>query len=302
MADLVQALREAGLPDVVADAPAAPLTTLRVGGPIDALVTVNHVEELQLLGSVADELGAPAIVIGRGSNLLVADAGFSGVAVRLGPSFRDIVIDGHVVTAGAAAAQPTVARLVAEAGLAGLGWMAAVPGSIGGAVRMNAGAHGGETRDVLRDATVVTLGRGARAWTPSDLDFGYRHSAVGNTDVVVAATFELEPGDADTIRDEMDEIRRWRREHQPLNEPNCGSVFTNPPGDSAGRLIEAAGCKGHAEGGATVSTRHANFIVTRPGARASDVAAVIDHVIAVVAERAGVTLSTEVIRVGWETD
>lgn len=302
MADLVAALRAAGLTDVVADAPAAPLTTLRVGGPLAALVAVRDAEELEAVGRVVVERAAATIVIGRGSNLLVAEAGFPGVAIRLGPAFRDVTIDGHVVTAGAAAAQPTVARLVAEAGLAGLGWMAAVPGSIGGAVRMNAGAHGGETREVLRTATVVTLGSGARTWTVDELAFGYRHSAVGEDDVVVDATFDLEPGDPDTIRKEMEEIRRWRREHQPLNEPNCGSVFTNPPGDSAGRLIEAAGCKGYEVGGAKVSERHANFIVTRPGARASDVAAVIDHVIAVVAERAGVTLSTEVIRVGWETD
>ncbi|MDX1509945.1 MAG: UDP-N-acetylmuramate dehydrogenase [Nitriliruptorales bacterium] len=302
MADLVEALRAAGVSDVVTDAPAAPLTTLRVGGPLAALVTVRDGAELEAVGRVVRDLEAATIVVGRGSNLLVADAGFRGVAIRLGPAFRDVTIEGTVVTAGAAAAQPTVARLVAEAGLAGLGWMAAVPGSIGGAVRMNAGAHGGETRQLLRAATIVTLGSGARAWTPDELDFGYRHSAVGEGDVVVHATFALEAGDPDAIRREMEEIRNWRREHQPLNEPNCGSVFTNPPGDSAGRLIDAAGCKGYEVGGATVSTRHANFIVTRPGATARDVAAVIDHVIATVAEVAGVTLQTEVVRVGWETD
>jgi len=301
MPDLVTALRDAGLDDVVSDAPAGPLTTLRVGGPLHALVTVNRPEELEVVGRVATTRGADVIVVGRGSNLLVADTGFPGIALRLGHGFRQVHIDGRVVEAGAAAALPTVARLVAETGLVGLAWMAAVPGSVGGAVRMNAGAHGGETRDLLREATVTRLGERPRRWTPAELDFGYRHSALTASDVVLDATFELESGDVEQIRRDMDEIRTWRREHQPLNEPNCGSVFTNPPNDSAGRLVEMAGCKGLRVGGAMVSQRHANFIVTRPGATADDVSQLIEQVTEAVVRTHGVRLATEVVRVGWET-
>lgn len=298
MADLATRLREAGVADVVAQAPAGPLTTLRVGGPLAALVTLNRIEELEAVGAVAAAAAVETIVVGRGSNLLVDDAGFPGIALRLGDAFRQVTIIGSAVHAGGAAALPTVARLAADAGLHGLAWMAAVPGTIGGAVRMNAGAHGGETRDRLREVTVARLGDGMRTWTPADLAFDYRHSGLTAVDVVLDADFTLEPGDAEAIRHEMDEIRAWRRAHQPLNEPNCGSVFTNPAGDSAGRLIDSSGCKGLRVGGATVSQRHANFIVTRPGASARDVGELIERVIAAVQEAHGVTLQTEVVRVG----
>lgn len=299
MGDLVAALESAGVTDVTAGETAAPLTTLRVGGPIGALVTIEDERELEAVGAVARSLGVEVLVVGRGSNLLVADEGFDGIVMRLGRPFRRIEIEGTTLTAGASAPMPTVAREAAEAGLAGLAWMAAVPGTIGGGVRMNAGAHGGDVASNLVAARIHDLNVGATATRGVDeLDFAYRHSNVAASDVVLEATFRMLQGSAEQLRSEMDEIRTWRREHQPLNEPNCGSVFTNPPGDSAGRLIEEAGCKGLTIGGASVSQRHANFIVTKPAATAADVVALIREVTAEVERVHGITLRTEVVTVG----
>lgn len=164
---------------------------------------------------------------------------------------------------------------------------------------MNAGAHGGQMRDHLVTVEIVRLTSGTReTWPVEALGLTYRHSELPGDAVVVGATLELDAGDAATVREEIASIRRWRREHQPLNEPNCGSVFTNPPGDSAGRLIDAAGGKAMVVGGATVSERHANFIVTRPGATADDVATLIRRIQQRVAATAGVDLVAEVVQLG----
>lgn len=299
MSDLVAALAAAGVAEVAGDETAASLTTLRVGGGLAALVTVADVGELKAVGDVARSQHADVLVVGRGSNLLLADEGFDGIVVRLGRSFRHVDVNGTTLTAGGAAPMPTVAKQAAEAGLAGLAWMAAVPGTIGGGVRMNAGAHGSDVAASLVETRIHDLHSGETTVRRVDeLELAYRHSNVARHDVVLDAIFHLAAGSADQVRAEMDEIRAWRREHQPLNEPNCGSVFTNPPGDSAGRLIEAAGCKGLTIGGASVSQRHANFIVTRPEATAADVAALIGEVIEEVQRVHGITLSTEVVAVG----
>jgi UDP-N-acetylmuramate dehydrogenase len=178
-----------------------------------------------------------------------------------------------------------------------------VPGTLGGAVRMNAGAHGSELSDHLLEVDVVRLCSGTRETWPADLlGLTYRHSDLPHDAVVVSATLRLARGERDEIREEIQEIRSWRREHQPSNEPSCGSVFTNPPGDSAGRLVDAVGGKGLTVGGATVSQRHANFIVTSPGARASDVHRLITRLQHEVEERFGVRLRPEVVMVGDFTD
>ncbi len=284
--------------EVTPGAPLSALTTLRVGGPVRALVRAESDEDLAVVGRAAEAYGVPTLVVGRGSNLLIGDLGWDGIAIVLGRGFRGVEIDpaSGRVRAGAAEPLPALSVRVADAGLGGFAWAAAVPGSLGGAVRMNAGAHGGEMSQALVEVEVFRLGSRVReVWAPSALGLRYRHSDLPTDGVVVAATLAFESAAPDEVRDEIAEIRAWRREHQPLNEPNCGSVFTNPPGDSAGRLIDAAGAKGLRIGGAQVSERHANFIVTQPGARAADVLALIDEVRTRVRESAGIDLVPEVV-------
>ena len=295
---LAAALRDVGA-DVAEDVPLAALTTLRVGGPARLLATV--VDEGSLAGAlrVATSAGLPWIVVGRGSNLLVPDAGWPGLAVRLEGGLRTIEVDGATVRAGAAAPLPTVANRAAEAGLGGFAWGVAVPGSVGGAVRMNAGAHGADMADALVSARLLRAGADAAEDVPvGRLGLRYRGSDVPADAVVTAAVLRLVAREASAVRAEMDDIRVWRREHQPLHAATCGSVFTNPPGGSAGRLIEEAGLKGHRVGGAMVSPTHANFIETLPGSRADDVLRLIDEVRAAVARRTGVDLAVEVVVLG----
>lgn len=284
---------------VTADASLAELSTLRVGGRARALLRAETDRDLAMAGRLCHEHDVPWVVLGRGSNLLVSDAGWPGVVIQLGKGFRGVEIDGGRVRAGAAEPLPTLAVRVADAGLAGFGWACAVPGSVGGAVRMNAGAHGGDMAAHLVEVEVVRLRSGTReTWPSALLGLGYRSSALPDDAVVVAAVLQLPPGDAASVRAEMRSIRAWRRAHQPLNEPNCGSVFTNPPGDSAGRLIDEAGLKGTRVGGAQVSERHANFVVTRPGGTAADVAELIHLVQGRVLAATGVELVPEVTRLG----
>jgi UDP-N-acetylmuramate dehydrogenase len=283
--------------EVLVDEPLARHTTLRVGGPARALVTVDTEAALEHVAKVAAELGMPWFVLGRGSNLLVADEGWPGVAVRLGRGLRAIRIDGSRVLCGGAAPLPTVALQTAEAGLAGFAWGCAVPGSIGGGVRMNAGAHGADMSDAVLEARVFDAAtRTFTVWSAERLAFAYRSSALPSTAVVTSVVLELQPGQPDALLAEIDRIRDWRRAHQPLNRPSCGSVFTNPPGASAGGLIEAAGLKGARIGGAEVSDLHANFIVTDPGATATDVWQLIHHVRVEVARHSGIELRPEVVR------
>lgn len=299
MADPVAELAERCAGTVTADAPMAEHTTLRVGGPARALVEVEADDDLAAVGEVCRRHGLPWLVVGRGSNLLVADAGYAGVVVTLGRAYRGVDIDGERVHAAAAEPLPALAMRVARAGLAGFAWAAAVPGSLGGGVRMNAGAHGGCLADHLVSAELMRLESGVReVWPVDTLGLGYRDSELPHDAVVVTATLQLERGPVETVEHEIREIRRWRREHQPINEPNCGSVFTNPPDDSAGRLIEAVGGKDLAVGGARVSSRHANFIVTDRDATAADVRALIRRLSERVADRFDVTLRPEVVMVG----
>jgi UDP-N-acetylmuramate dehydrogenase len=296
---LVDDLRAAGIEQVRGDASLAELTTLRVGGRARALVTAERDADLAAVGRACLAHGAPWAVVGRGSNLLVSDAGWPGVAIQLGRGFRGIETDGALVRAGAAEPLPTLAVRVADAGCGGFAWACSVPGTLGGAVRMNAGAHGGEMADHLVEADLVRLRTGTReTWPLATLGLSYRHSDLPDDAVVVAATLRLPAADPATVRDEISSIRAWRRAHQPLNDPNCGSVFTNPPGDSAGRLIDAAGGKSIRVGGAGVSELHANFITTEPGATASDVRGVIRRVQERVLAAAGVLLRPEVVMLG----
>jgi UDP-N-acetylmuramate dehydrogenase len=295
---VIAALRDAGV-EVHPGSSLADLTTLRVGGPARALVVAERDADLVAVADVCRDHDLPWLVVGRGSNLLIADDGWPGVALTLGRGYRGIEVDGTRARLGAAEPLPTVAVRLADAGLGGAAWAAGVPGTIGGAVRMNAGAHGTETADHLVEVDLVRLRSGVReTWPAAACGLSYRASELPDDAVVVRAIWELERADRDTVRAQIREVRDWRRTHQPVNEPNCGSVFANPPGDSAGRLIEDVGAKGLRVGGAEVSTKHANFIVTRPGATAADVASLIAQVQDRVEAAHGVRLRAEVVVAG----
>jgi len=281
------------------DAPLGSRTTYRVGGT--AALGVEPADEGALVDvarALAD-LAVPVLVVGNGSNLLVADAGFAGLVVVLGAGFEGLVIEGTDVRAGGALALPTLARRTAAAGLTGLEWAVGVPGTVGGAVRMNAGGHGSDTAATLVSYRVVDLASATVADRPAaDLAATYRHTSVTPTDVVVEATHRLSTGDPAEGKATIDEIVRWRRAHQP-GGANAGSVFTNPPGDSAGRLIDACGLKGLRIGTAEVSPKHANFIQADKDGSADDVRRVMDRVRGEVAAATGVELTTEVRMIGF---
>jgi UDP-N-acetylmuramate dehydrogenase len=287
---------------VARDVPLGPFTTYRVGGPAALFVEVEDEATLSAVSAAtAAEPGrVPTLVVGKGSNLLVADAGFPGLALRLGGPFAEVAVDGLDVHAGGAAPLPVLARQTAGAGLTGLEWAVGVPGTVGGGVRMNAGGHGSDIAATLVEVRVVDLRTGEDGVvSTADLHLGYRRSSVRPEHVVARATFRLTAGDADAATAEIAEIVRWRRDNQP-GGPNAGSVFTNPEGDSAGRLIEAAGAKGRRLGTAEVSTKHANFIQADPGGSADDVRALMLEVQAVVREATGVELEPETRLIGFD--
>ena len=282
------------------DAPLGPRTTYRVGGSAAVLVVVHDLADLVAMATITATDGTDTLVVGRGSNLLVADRGFPGVALALGEGFDFEEIVGDLVVAGAARALPVLARSTVAAGLTGFEWAVGVPGSIGGAVRMNAGGHGADMAAALVAVTVVDMRSGTAGERPAEaLDLRYRHSALGAHEVVADARLQLALGDRDRSERTLAEIVRWRREHQPGGQ-NAGSVFTNPPGDSAGRLIDVAGCKGLRVGSAMVSSKHANFIQADPGGSADDVLAVMQEVRARVSERTGIELVPETHLIGFE--
>lgn len=281
------------------EAPLGARTTYRVGGPAAILVEADSVQDLSRVSDAVAASGLPTLVVGKGSNLLVADAGFPGIAVALGPSFEAIAIEGTDVTAGGAASLPVLARRTAAEGLTGLEWAVGVPGTVGGGVRMNAGGHGSDMAATLRSIHAFDLRTGDHGVVvASDLALGYRCSAVGPGTVVVDATFGLVAGDADAATAAVKEIVRWRREHQPGGQ-NAGSIFTNPPGDSAGRLVDVAGCRGLRHGTAEVSPKHANFIQADPEGSADDVADLIRLVVERVRVETGVELRPEVRLAGF---
>jgi UDP-N-acetylmuramate dehydrogenase len=281
------------------DASMAPLTTLRVGGPADRLAAPESVEELVSLLEVAAEAGVPAFLLGKGSDIVVADAGIRGLVIRTRAD--EVSIDGRRLRAEAGTSMTALAKRCAREGLAGFDWAISIPGSFGGAVWANAGAHGGEMAQVLREIEAWDPAARRRVvLAPADCAFSDRESRFKHTgEVVLAATIELERGEPEAISARIAEHQAQRKATQPLADQNAGSVFRNPPGDHAGRLIDAAGLKGHRIGSAQVSTLHANFIVTDRGTgRAADVRAVGDHVRRTVAERFGIHLQYEIEFVG----
>lgn len=282
------------------DVPIGPLTTYRVGGPAALFGRAESERDLEEAARLVGERGLPVLVVGKGSNLLVSDRGFPGLAIALGEGFEWIDAEDALVKAGGAVALPVLARKTAALALTGLEWAVGVPGSVGGAVRMNAGGHGSDVSRVLARCRLFDVADGsAEERTGEQMDFAYRHSAVRPSQVVVWAQFRLAAGDKADSERQIAEIVQWRRENQPGGR-NAGSVFTNPPGDSAGRLIDAAGLKGHSVGSAHVSPKHANFIQAAEGGSAHDVYALIQEVQRLVQERMGVLLEPELRLIGFD--
>jgi UDP-N-acetylmuramate dehydrogenase len=301
--DAVAVALERALPGrITRAAPSSALTTYRCGGPVALLARLDREADLVALARIVGaEPAVPLLVIGRGSNLLIADGGFDGVGIVLAGEFERIDLDvpRNEVDAGGAVPLPVLARQSAKAGIAGLEFYVGIPGSVGGALRMNAGGHGSETADVVVCARVLPLHGGEIREVDTDaLGLGYRVSALGPADVVLSARFAGSADSPEACAERIDEIVRWRREHQPGGQ-NAGSVFTNPPGDSAGRLVDACGLKGAHVGGVVVSEKHANFFAASPGARASDVLALIRLVQERVEAATGVRLVPELQLVGF---
>jgi UDP-N-acetylmuramate dehydrogenase len=283
----------------VPDAPLASFTTYRAGGAAALLVADAGPDDLRAVADAVRASGLAVLVVGRGSNLLVADGGFPGIVVTLGEALATVEVDGSTVVAGGGATLPVVARRSATAGLTGFEWAVGVPGSIGGAVRMNAGGHGSDMAAVLSGVHVFDVGTGEDGWVPVDaLHLGYRRSSLRPAQVVVAARLQLAPGDREASEAEIASIVRWRRANQP-GGANAGSVFANPGSRSAGELIDTCGLKGHRHGSAHVSNKHANFIQVDEGGSADDVCALMAEVRARVADATGEVLHAETRLVGF---
>jgi UDP-N-acetylmuramate dehydrogenase len=287
------------------DEPLARFTTMRVGGPADLFATVHNVFELRALVRFARGRGLPHMILGRGSDIVISDRGIRGLVIQ--DRAEGSRIDGERYTADAGVPMARAATETQKAGLTGLEFGLAIPGTVGGAVWANAGAHESDVAGVLESARVLDAD-GREAVVPvEELGLAYRDSRFkhatgeGPFELILDATFRLEPADPDVIKARLDDIRRWRQAHQPLGQASAGSVFRNPPGDSAGRLIEAVGLKGHRIGGASVSEKHANFIVNDQKGTAADVRRLGDHVRTTVAAQTGIELVYEVEFVGdWE--
>lgn len=285
---------------VLANQPLAPFTSFRVGGPAAVLVEAEDEADLRVIGEVVAEHDLPVLVLGRGTNVLIGDGGFGGVVVRTGKGF-EWIREGkeHELEAGGGLSLPVVANYAAKRCMSGMEFAVAIPATVGGAVRMNAGAHGSSVSEVLRSARIFRLAERIGEDLPvAALQMSYRRTTLGATDIVCSARFGLQPGSLGEIKARMDMHRKHRTRTQPSEAPNAGSMFKNPPGSSAGELIERAGLKGHRVGGAEVSGKHANFFLAHSGARAQDVYDLMAHVQSVVWDNFGVMLLPEVRIVG----
>jgi len=285
-------------PRLRAAMPLAELTSFRIGGPADLFVTVEDETELMCAKAAAYRAGVPCFCLGAGTNLLVSDRGMRGLVVRLGDGFGKIEIDGVKVVAGAAAAFGALVQAVVDRGLEGLEFGEGIPGTVGGGLVMNAGAFGGEIARVVTLVHGVTVAGEAIALTHDEVKFAYRRTELPPHFIITRVDFELARGDRAQLMVRVAEIRAKRALRQPGGVPNAGSIFKNPPGNFAGRLLEGAGLKGTRLGGAAFSDKHANFIVNLGGAQAAEVRALIEMARNKVREQSGVWLEPEVKLVG----
>lgn len=302
MEQIIQEMKNIGIQDVRVNEPLSRHTTWKVGGPADLLIYPRNKEELEQAMQVVYRHQIPWRVIGRGSNLLVRDGGIRGVVFKLDEGFNELKVDGTRVTAGGGYSTILLATMTSRQGLTGLEFAAGIPGNVGGAVYMNAGAHGSDISKVLHSATVLLETGEWVTLSNEEMEFRYRTSVLQTKlkGIVTEASFTLEYGERDEIMSRLTSYKDRRRKTQPLQYPCAGSVFRNPPGDYAGRLIQEAGLKGFRIGDAEVSTTHANFIINRGNATAKNVLQLIEHIIQTIDEKYNIRLEPEVQVVGEE--
>lgn len=278
-------------------------TTFRIGGPAGYFVSPSGETELGRIIRLCREEGMPYFILGNGSNLLVSDQGYQGVMIRMGDGFSFLQKEKQEYTIGSGMLLSRIAREALEDSLTGFEFAAGIPGSLGGAVVMNAGAYGREMKDVIQKARVMTAEGEILELSAAELELGYRSSCIlRNRYIVLSATLHLEEGTRQQIREQMEDLAARRREKQPLEYPSAGSTFKRPAGYFAGKLIEDAGLRGFQVGGAQVSEKHCGFVINREQATAEDVRSLCRQVSRRVKETAGVDLETEVRMIGWESD
>ena len=274
-------------------------TSFRIGGNADIYISPKSSEEIQSILFLAKKYDVPVTVMGNGSNLLVSDKGIRGIVIQIGEDMSTILVKGEKITAQAGALLKTIGEKALQSSLEGFAFAAGIPGSLGGAVRMNAGAYGGEIKDILVEAEVLTEDLQIKKFSTQQLQFSYRHSIIPEKGyIVLSATFLLKKGNQKEIAQKMTELAQQRREKQPLNFPSAGSIFKRPQGYFAGKLITDAGLKGYSIGDAQVSQKHGGFIVNKGNATCADVLALIEHCQKTVFEKFGVMLETEVKMIG----
>ena len=296
------------LPDIVTqpssrlrfEEPLARHTYFGIGGETTAYIEISTISELAALARFHKQWNIPIAVIGRGSNLLVSDIGFKGIGVRLVGELAKLEVEGNVVSVGAGLSLPRLSKAMSRRGLSGVEFALGIPGSVGGALIMNAGAWGSSFGDVVTNVTVMNDAGDLVELTHAEANFEYRHSGLDAYFCVTGATLKLEPGDVDTITERMQTFYKQKVETQPFAEENAGCMFKNPPGDSAGRLIDISGLKGYRIGGAEVSTVHGNFILNIDNATATDVLNLVAYIQQQVREKTGISLQTEVKRLGFD--
>ena len=298
MVDLAKLQDILGTLTIKANEPLSNYTYTKTGGPADLLVFPRSVEQVQRVLAAVKQENLPLTVLGNASNLIVKDGGIRGLVMIL-TDMQELVLEGNQLKAASGAALIEASRQAAASGLTGLEFACGIPGSIGGAIYMNAGAYGGEVKDVISQVEVVTRDGQLKTYAGADCDFSYRHSRFQEGDeVILGVTFDLAPGDQSAIDSKVAELTHLRQSKQPLEYPSCGSVFKRPEGYFAGKLIQDAGLQGYQVGGAQVSTKHAGFIVNVDHATATDYLAVIEHVRLVVWARTGVFMEPEVRIIG----
>jgi UDP-N-acetylmuramate dehydrogenase len=297
---IVRELIDANVGKVKRNEPLANYTTIKIGGPADVLVEPNDVESLKKTMDIIRKHGVKWRAIGRGSNLLVSDLGIEGVVIKLGDGFADLAINGTEVTVGGGYSLIKLATIISKQGLSGLEFAGGIPGSVGGAVYMNAGAHGSDMSKIVKKAQIL-FEDGSIEWLSNEeMEFSYRTSVLQHKrpGICIAAVLQLKEGKREEIVVEMQKNKDYRRETQPWNYPCAGSIFRNPLPNYAGKLIETAGLKGYSIGGAKISEQHANFIVNTGNAKAEDVLNLIQHVKNTIHELYGIHLQTEVEIIG----
>lgn len=283
---------------VATDKALARFTTLRVGGPAAIYLVVDTLSELRILTETISDYDLPAMILGRGSNVLISDKGVSGIVFQLGRDFSQVVVDGTEIRAGAAATLTSLVQTAARSQLAGLTFAVGIPGTVGAAVALNAGAHGGDMGQIVKRMTYYSRDCRLNTAGADRLTFSYRRCQLPAGAVILEAQLGLTPASAAVIKSQMETNWRRRKTSQPLDLPNAGSMFKNPEGDFAGRLIEEAGCKGRQIGGAQVSNKHANFFVNTGNATAADFCRLMVEVVDAVKDFAGVELEPEIRMIG----